>query len=116
VYVVSEAWEKDQEGPATRTPQYVPMSNDYLIRYLKHGVLSTMDRPSHYVAGILGCWLYTYLPTEISAVFSHLFDIQGSALNIQRLLQRTLFNCMTSRFGDAGLQRDGSWALRMRPP
>lgn len=113
IFEVSEAVEKDQEGPSPQpTPRYRPSASVLLIRFIKHLVWSTMVRQDSYpVAVALGCCLFTYSPLQVCSVANLLRDQR--LWNLRRL-KRQVHHQLKARFTHIG--RFHGRRLQTQPP
>jgi len=110
VYLASDAREREQEclRPG-KEPSYRPIPDDYLIRYVKFLVWSTMDRNACHVAVALGCFLHGYSPGDIASLAPTIFNHH----NIRRVKRRLALQ-IQSRFQSAHIVNGNHHALRTR--
>ena len=112
VYLTSDARERDQERLRPgQEPRYRLTPDDYLVRYVKALIWWTMDRNTCHVAVALGCFLYTYQPSDIANLAPELFN-QYNVWDVKRRLAQQL----QSRFQRANLFMGSQTMLRTRPP
>lgn len=100
IFKVSDAWEKDQEGPRQREPEYQPTVDVMVTRFIKHLTWITMVRADTYpMAVAFGSCLFTYPPRDICALVC--LDTAERLHNISRM-RKQIERRLTQRFAPPG--------------
>jgi len=108
IYHASDALERKQEqSQSNGEARYQVTHDDLIIRYIKFLIWNTLMRNPFYVAISLGCFLYTYRPSEIARLLDYNEDNS-------RRIKAWILQRIQNRFDVYQITKDHN--VIMRPP